>query len=57
MDEEMSIRQIGLELDKIEARIDELQRLSDSAMVEIEEIAVKVKFYELIMGSWKDEDE
>ena len=53
----MSIRQIGLELDKIEARIDELQRLSDSAMVEIEEIAVKVKFYELIMGSWKDEDE
>jgi hypothetical protein len=57
MDEEMSIRQLGLELDRIEARVDELQRLADEAAIEIEQLVTKVKFYAVIMESWKDEDE
>jgi hypothetical protein len=57
MDEEMTVRQLGLELDKIEARVDELQRMADATAVEIEQLVVKVKFYGLIMESWIDEDE
>ena len=53
----MTVRQLGLELNKIEARVDELQRMADATAVEIEQLVVKVKFYGLIMESWIDEDE
>jgi hypothetical protein len=56
-DREMSIRQIGIELDRIEARVDELERLADETAIEIQELTVKVQFYGLIMESWTDEDE
>jgi hypothetical protein len=57
MDKRMSIRQIANELDRIEARLDEMQLGADAIASEIKEIADKVEFYGLIMESWIDEDE
>jgi hypothetical protein len=56
-DEYMSIRNIGIELDKIDARIDELQVLADKTAVEIEELTNRLKFYEIVMKDWMDSNE
>jgi hypothetical protein len=56
-DEYMSIKDIGIELDKIDARIDELQVLADETAVEIEELTNRLKFYEIVMKDWINEDE
>lgn len=53
----MSIRDIGIELDKIDARIDELQVLADETAVEIEELTNRLKFYEIVMKDWMDSNE
>jgi hypothetical protein len=53
----MSIKQIEQELNRIDARLDEMQLGADAIASEIKEIAEKVKFYGLIMESWTDEDE
>jgi hypothetical protein len=57
MDKYMSIKQIEQELNRIDARLDEMQLGADAIASEIKEIAEKVKFYGLIMESWIDEDE
>jgi hypothetical protein len=56
-DEYMSIRDIGIELDKIDARVDELQVLADKTAVEIEELTNRLKFYEIVIKDWMNEDE
>jgi len=53
----MSIRDIGIELDKIDARVDELQVLADKTAVEIEELTNRLKFYEIVIKDWMNEDE
>jgi hypothetical protein len=50
-------REIGQELDRIEARLDELLVRSELIAREIDEIADKVKFYLVITESWKDEED
>lgn len=50
-------REIGQELDRIEARLDEILIKSELINREINEIADKIKFYVLITESWKEEDE
>ena len=56
-DEYMSIRDIGIELDKIDTRIDELQLLADKTAVEIEELTNRLKFYDIVMKDWMDSNE
>jgi hypothetical protein len=50
-------REIGQELDRIEARLDELLIKSELITKEINEIADKIKFYLVITESWKDEED
>ena len=53
----MSIEDIGIELEKIDARVDELQVLADATAVEIEELTNRLKFYEIVMKDWMDSNE
>jgi archaellum component FlaC len=55
--ESHSYEQIGEELDRIEARLDDLLVRSDMLTSEINELAEKIKFYLLITESWTDEED
>jgi hypothetical protein len=50
-------REIGQELDRIEARLDELLVRSELITREINEIADKIKFYLVITEGWTDEED
>jgi hypothetical protein len=50
-------REIGQELDRIEARLNDLLIRSEMLTGEINELADKIKFYLVITESWKDEED
>jgi hypothetical protein len=50
-------REIGEELDRIEARLDDILVRSEMLTGEINELAEKIKFYTLITESWTDEED
>ena len=50
-------REIGEELDRIEARLDDILARSEVLTSEIDELAEKIKFYVLITESWTDEED
>jgi hypothetical protein len=51
-----SHKQIGEELDRIEARLDDILVRSEMLTGEINALADKIKFYTLITESWTDEE-
>jgi archaellum component FlaC len=51
-----SSRQISEELDRIEARLDDILIRSEMLTSEINALADKIKFYTLITESWTDEE-
>lgn len=56
-DDKMSMKDIGIELEKMDARVDELQIQANAVAAEIEELTIRLKFYEIIMKDWLDSNE